>query len=708
MVERRNPRVERAAFLLAAALALAGCGGGSEPGGAAGGGGVSYRPHRSQAALPFANGFAAAAYDLAPGARRVTTFRDHIYARKSATEPSKDFCQGLTFGYRRAGLSQWLSDFPEQEAGFVPGTGIVRTLQRAAGVAYECYYFAPMTGGLEQALVAIVRARNEGAAASDSALFVHLDFRLGGDADATAEWVWNYAPGAIMEGKEGTGNRLAYKALGPVAHWSAGNTAENDPYPRVRAGGHLTDQNDAATPVDDAKCGFESAIAGGGPFAPGAEAWFGVAVALREDGDEGALRAALDAYVGQNAPEALLAREIAFWQSWHAGETLPGGASPDELALLQQSTAVLKMAQCREPGGPNGQIVASLPPGQWNITWVRDACYAIHALLATGHLDEAKAALSFFLNGRAGTYVAEVGRRYRISVCRYTGDGVEESDDNGNGPNIELDDFGLFLGAMRAYVEASGDAAFLAASWPIVRDEVADVLVSLIDANDLIRADSSIWERHLWPAPNTPDGKKQFAYTSIQAVNGLRGAAVLARLAGDAARGATYDAAQARVADGIARELVLGDVLCSSVEEKALGFDFALDGSVADAIIWDVVAPDSPAARGTVVALERLRAFGLLSPGYLRNDDARSYGPDNWYDRQEWVFIDLRMASALARMGRAKDARRLLDWVTAQSRANFDLIAELYDEASADYRGAVPMVGFGAGAYILASFDCDR
>jgi GH15 family glucan-1,4-alpha-glucosidase len=689
------------------ALFAAGCTGGSSMGASSGKRPIAYRAHASQAVLPFTNGFAAGAYETGAAARRLTMFRDHIYARKSATEVSKDFANEVYFGYRRAGVSQWLPALPEQELGYVPGTGIVRALQRAGGIAFETFFFAPMTGGAERAVVCLVHATNEsGAAIPDCGLFCLLDLHLGGEGDAAREWVWKYEPGALMEGKEGSSNRAVYKAIGPLSHWCAGLAGgPNDPAALVNAGRHLTDGNDAQTPADDARLGLEAAIGGGGDFAAGADAWFGVAILLSDDGDETAIRAAASRYVGNETAAGLLAREIAFWDAFHRAERFPASATPGEIALARQSAAVLKMAQCREAGAGAGQIVASLPPGAWNIAWVRDGCYAIEALVSSGHLEEAKAGLAFFLNATAGGYRAEVGGPYRISVCRYTGDGTEESDDNGQGPNIELDGFGLFLRALARYMEASGDAAFLAAAWPEVRGGVADVLVSLIDRNDLIRADSSIWERHLFPKAGTPDGAKQFAYTSIQAAAGLRAAAYLAGLVGDSAKQAAYGQAADRIAAAIERELALGDVLCSSVEEKALGIDFALDASVADAIVTGVLAARGPLAAGTIATLDRLRVFGLGSPGYLRNDDAKSYGPDNWYDRQEWVFCDLRVASALARMGRKEEARLLSDWVTAQSRANFDLVAELYDEASADYRGAVPMAGFGAGAYILALFD---
>ena len=74
-------------------------------------------------------------------------------------------------------------------------------------------------------------------------------------------------------------------------------------------------------------------------------------------------------------------------------ETLPAGANALETTIAQQSQAVLRMAQVREPGAPNGQVMASLGTGRWNIAWVRDMAYAVVALARSGHTDEAKAAI---------------------------------------------------------------------------------------------------------------------------------------------------------------------------------------------------------------------------------------------------------------------------------------------------------------------------
>ena len=48
---------------------------------------------------------------------------------------------------------------------------------------------------------------------------------------------------------------------------------------------------------------------------------------------------------------------------------------------------------------------------------------------------------------------------YQISLVRYYGFGVEETDFNEFGPNLEFDGFGLFLWALRASEVLTGDTS---------------------------------------------------------------------------------------------------------------------------------------------------------------------------------------------------------------------------------------------------------
>ena len=381
---------------------------------------------------------------------------------------------------------------------------------------------------------------------------------------------------------------------------------------------------------------------------------------------------------------------------------LPERLSSPERTLAEQSIAVLKMAQVspyEAAGRSRGQILASLPPGQWNIAWVRDGCYAVLALSRLGLYEEAHDGLKFFLDAEAGIYRKYlhtdgkdygVGRDYRLSVCRYFGTGKEESDFNQSGPNIELDGFGLFLTAFCDYVWRSRDSLFLQEAYPVVAEKVADAILDLIATNGLIRQDSGPWERHL---PG-----KQYAYTSIACAKGLKDFAILGRDAG-AAEWHTYEAGANRILAAIERHLVVGGkYLRGNAEARRPEETEYLDAATFEAFGLGLIRD-----RRVFAAHKRVYEKYLRIPG-PRRGFSRVNGGDG-YDRAEWVFLDLRIASALMMFGERTKAGRLINWVTAQSRLNNNLIAELYGEKTSAYEGAVPMVGFGAGAYLLAIAD---
>ena len=324
-----------------------------------------------------------------------------------------------------------------------------------------------------------------------------------------------------------------------------------------------------------------------------------------------------------------------------------------------------------------------------NITWVRDMAYAVVGLARAGHVEEARAALAFQVAAGPGRHTAAVGRPYRLSVTRYFGDGQEESDCNEHGPNIEFDGFGLFLWSVGEYLRAGGDLEVVRGWWPTIRDEVADVLVALVDADGVIKADSSIWEVH-WNGR-----QRKFTYTSLAAARGLCDAAEVATLLGATSDAARYAAAGAGIRDAVVTGHASPDgVLAQSAEDLAAGAGY-LDAATVEAVNWGIVAP---AGRISVATLGAIQAQ-LLVPsgmGFMRNDD------NGWYDSQEWVFVDLRMVPALRAAGQGARAETLLAWVEGQALANDQHVAELHDATTAAYAGSIPMAGFGAGAYLVA------
>jgi len=628
--------------------------------------------------LPFSNGFGAASYSIQ--SRKLTTFTEHLYASWNPGVDTVDWCYDVFFGLRAGGQNRWLAGVAEDSAGYLEGTGILKTVHSHQDLTIETYWFAPF--GLDMPVfIAAAMITNTGSSAlTDSAAFMLFNFHLGDGLDGTGgeSISWDPARGCFTETGRTGAPAAVYRALVPPDRHGA--TPEN-PYQLVEAGGEMLDV-DTAGPLDDMVAGFQFNVPGDGVLQPGESFWIGAAVAYGDPQD-------LDAYLQGADPRQLMLDEVAFWDAWHASDVLPAGLSADERRLARMALSWLKMGQVREPprddGTPAGQILASLPPGQWNIAWVRDAAYAIMALANSGHPWEAKEALRFFLNGQAGTYNDLVGTDYGISVCRYYGSGLEWSDENQDGPNVEFDDFGLFLLSLQAV----GDQTFLDEAWPMASAGAADVLVFLKEEqSNLLKPDSSIWEHH-W------NGKqKHFTYSSAVGAAGLCAASEMARQMGDSQRAADYLDAALSLRAGVQDNLVdANGVLAGNLEELTQGGDY-LDAAVVEAFLFDVISTEDPAAAATFDELDQ--QLGLSTGGLKRNDD-----PD-WYDAQEWVMIDLRMSALAFLLGRATRGQELLDRITTLADANLGLFPELFEAGTDTAAGAIPMAGFGAGAYLLA------
>ena len=639
-------------------------------------------PHRSVVALPSSNGRAAIAYDLAT--RRVNQFLEHPYRYPREGVSTRDFAFDAYPGVRIGTTGTWLTEVAPTVAERVTGTNIIHVRRELSGVTLDVYEFAPMTLA-ENAAVTLVKAtRTAGSGPIDIYQLYNLHLGAGSPEPGTAaeDASWSTSRSAFYE--YGPSNvAVGYATVVAAAATHHGITPQN-PFAALTAGANLADNPGPGGPSNDVVAGLQSSL---GDLAIGASAWAGFFVVLAPDAQAEPAVDRVRAWIAGRSPQQLHDDELAGWTSWRTAA--PAGASVDERAQWDDAQAVLRMGQVQEPGTARGALLASVAPGKWNIAWVRDMAYATVALVRSGHLAEAKAAIEFQLGARAGLYQQYVGRPYAISITRYYGNGDEETDFNADGPNVEFDGFGLFLWSVDEYLRASSDSAALAAWWPELRDGVASVLVFLQEASGLIAKDSSIWEVHL-------NGQEEhFAYTTITAAAGLCGAADLAARVGDSARESEYRAAGQRAAAAlVTRMRSPAGGIAQSVEALARGRGF-LDAAALEAINLGLLDPAAATARATLAAVRT----GLRPPsmrGFMRNDDGGQY------DSQEWIFIDLRGSLAFARGGDAATASETLAWNVAQGRLNDGLLAELHDRVTANYAGEVPMVGFGAGAYVLA------
>lgn len=681
------------------------------------------------------------------------------------TVHTRDLLYDLYFGVRADGTQQWLTQaaLDEDASGYIGwqdgavdgsgGTGIVAMVQSLGGLRATTYAFAPQ-GLAAGGFVLVLKLENTSAQpfTGVSAFSLH-NFHLGygralrpwdvpDDLAANGETIeYDDMGGAARFRERGFAGVVVTRALAPIAHRGVG--PDVDLFKLVDAGlpKDFPDNQPAVVAVDDSVTGFQWDF---GQLAPGATAWAGVAV-LHDPDPIPITQAqeALDEFVAGQGAQALLTAELARWKDLQADVTLPADVDAEETWLLRQGAAMLHMGQVREDsyylrewlskdGEPRrtrfpglddkpvtlpaevkhrgaGAVLASLPPGEWTYAWIRDGAYATTAMAALGMTEHSRAALSYYLDAEAGRFqgwseLEPYGMPpYQISLVRYHGFGVEETDFNDFGPNLEFDGFGLFLWALRAHEVLTGDTTIADARWPLIRERVADVLVALIDPETgLVRPDSSIWETH-WNGR-----QRRFSYTSITAARGLCDAAAIAGRLGDAESASKYQAAGEALRAAIAAELTDRDgALASSFEELATGEGY-WDAAVLDAIAMGLFDPAGPLAAATLQGLdEHLRVDA--GPGWSRNDDRWDHANvedlSPWggeYDSAEWVITDLRGAIALRLAGEPARADALTDWVLAQARQNYGMVAETYDEITGTYKYNAPMLGFGAGAFALA------
>ncbi|MFZ5443119.1 MAG: glycoside hydrolase family 15 protein, partial [Myxococcota bacterium] len=720
-------------------------------------------PPRSFFDLPSSNGHGAVMVDARTG--KLVHFREHLPATEEpeldamgnerwvGNQPqivkARDLLFDAYFGLRAGGQQRWLDGVAVTSSGYAPGSGVVTFQHQALGLELTTSVFAP-DALPHAAYVAVLCARNAGAAAVSNVAAFHLtNLHLGygrpgvmADLSSNGETVTITAGHDVFE--RGFAGVVGLRPVGSGAlatAWTPSSAAAQNGFLVVRdTAGDLPARSGDLGVASDWASAVQLPL---GTLQPGAERCAAVVVAHHADPfAQAEVSAWLDAYVAGRSARQLLDAELATWSTFQAVLRLPPGLSADEEAVTRQSAVMLAMAQVRArdaflrewlsddatprrtrfrtlDGGTSlpgvvrhrgsGAVLASLPPGEWTYSWVRDGTYAAVALAELGQADRSRAALSFFLDAEGGRFRDWTEFRpqgfppYVVSLTRYVGFGVEETDFNDYGPNLEFDGFGLVLWALREHERRTGDTALVDARWTDISTKLADALVALVDpSTGLLRKDSSIWETH-W------NGRERtWTYSNLTAARGLCDAAELAQRKGDSARAATYLAAGRALRTAIATKLTdAAGALASNREELLAGRGY-FDAAVLEGIALGLFAPDGRIARATLDALDReLRV--AHGPGWARNDDRRDHpaGTDlsPWgseYDSAEWVVTDLRGSVAMREAGRTPRAEALLDFTARQSLANAGAMAETYEESTGAWKFNAPMIGFGAGAWVLA------
>ena len=412
------------------------------------------------------------------------------------------------------------------------------------------------------------------------------------------------------------------------------------------------------------------------------------------------------------APRALAKREIAEIEHWRVKPAVHF-TGEQERHLWRQSEIVLRMAQSREPNRPgrngNGLILASLPDGVWFTPWVRDMAYATVALARMGHRDEARAALLAYFNAQPMGRMREEtgGLDYQISVVRYFGDGSEEPFFTMEGStNIEFDSWGLALWALGEYLRDCNDPALLSIPtyrgrlYESARDYVVKPLLANLEKYNqglIVAADTSIWEER-------QKDKKHFAFSTAAAIVGLRSFAETARRAGDEPTRTHILDQVALLEQGFTAAFVRGGKLRGTLEE---GVKNDIDGALLAVINFGIIT-DPAIVRDTV---ERMELLKVSSGGYRRVrcilTDPSIF--EYWYERQEFLFVDFSLSEVYRRLGRNAEADTIVKRIVDKAAADHNFIPEMYVAESChlfpgalgDPTGAIPMVGYGAGVYVM-------
>jgi GH15 family glucan-1,4-alpha-glucosidase len=417
-------------------------------------------------------------------------------------------------------------------------------------------------------------------------------------------------------------------------------------------------------------------------------------------------------------PKGLIRREIAQFEQWRAKPTVrfKDGA---ERHLWRQSETMLRIAQSREPNRAdrhgNGLIVAALPD-VYSTPWVRDMAWATVALARMGHKAEARAALLAYFNAQpTGKMRSAVnGADYQVSVVRYFGNGEEEPFFTMEGAtNIEFDDWGEALWALGEYLRKYDDPSLLRAAtyrgplFETARDFIAKPLMANMERYRdglIVDADTSIWEEH-------QKDKKHFAFSTAMAIVGLNEFAKLAQRVGDeAARKDAIDHV-ALLQKGFDEAFIRDGKLHGTLEP---GEKNDIDGALIPIINFGLVR-DPAVIRSTI---DRMRLLKVASGGYRR---VRSNYTDPkifeyWYEREEFLFVDFTFAELHRRLGRTAEADAMLARIVRKAAADHNIIPEMYVALPCqlfpgkigDPTGALPMVGYGAGAYVLHLLERER
>jgi GH15 family glucan-1,4-alpha-glucosidase len=304
----------------------------------------------------------------------------------------------------------------------------------------------------------------------------------------------------------------------------------------------------------------------------------------------------------------------------------------------------------------SGSFVASPTFSQYGYSWLRDGTYIAYSLLLKGYEREVHAHIQ---------WVSEVIARHAHKIkqlpdllnsgkprenrwflsARYTLEGQEDTSD---WPNFQIDGYGSWLWLVAQYLEMTQRT--LPEDWHTSVELIIDYL-GLV-----------------WKLPNS-DCWEEFG--------GEIHPATLACLAGGLNHikdfvGDTYRQSAELLGSKITA-FILEHIHEEGYFPKFIGSDMIDASLIWLSVPYGVVAPDHPAMVKTIEKIEQDITF---------KGGVKRYPRDTYYGGGQWLLLSAFLGWYYVRVGDAKRAQKLLDWIVSQQEDDGSLSEQILDEVN--------------------------
>jgi GH15 family glucan-1,4-alpha-glucosidase len=376
-------------------------------------------------------------------------------------------------------------------------------------------------------------------------------------------------------------------------------------------------------------------------------------------------------------PEERLAEAERWWSEWAARSTYDGEWAEE----VASSLVVLKGLTYEPTGGVVAAATTSLPeklggPRNWDyrFCWLRDATFALLAMLSAGYEDEAIAWRDWLQRAVAGDpkqlqIMYGLGGERRLTEIEldwlpgYEGS-VPVRQGNGAAKQFQLDVYGEVIDAVHQSALAGMDVS--PAAWALVRAMLEFLQTGWKEP------DEGIWE--------VRGPRRQFTHSKVMAWVAVDRAISTAECFG-------VEGPIDQWRD--LRDEIKAWVLAHCVDERGALVQHegstALDASLLMVPLVGFLPPDDPTVVATVEAIEReLTVDGLVIR--YRTEEVVDGLPEG---EGTFLLCSFWLAQALALMGRDDDARRLFERLLSL-RNDVGLLSEQHDPVTGRMLGNLP------------------